>query len=495
MVEAKPERCIVLQRPQLRGGDGARPRRRLAGRGRRRRAGPPACRSMPPTRSTSSTPRARPASPRASCATTAATPSRSRGRCGTSTASSRARFLGGLRHRLGGRALATPSTGRCCTAARRVMFEGKPVGTPDAGAFWRVIDEHGVQHDLHRADRVSRDPPAGPRGRAARPLRPLGACARCFWRASAATPTTLGWAERKLGVPVIDHYWQTETGWPVVANCLGIERLPVKPGSPTRPVPGLRPARARRRRRRAVARRDRAPWCCGCRCRRARCPRCGTPRQRFLEAYLTTFPGFYETADAGYVDEDGYLFVMARTDDIINVAGHRLSTGAIEEILAAHPDVAECAVIGVADALKGQVPIGLCRAEGGRRATARGRSPPRSCSWCATGSAPSRPSSRRRRRAPAQDPLREDPARDHAQHRRRRASTPFPPRSTTRPSSARSGRRSWRSATRGAAPRRRCPRHGIELGVRSEATGHAHARTPGGHPGGEGDEAGPDLWT
>jgi propionyl-CoA synthetase len=171
-------------------------------------------------------------------------------------------------------------------------------------------------------------------------------------------PETLRWAEDKLGVPVIDHYWQTETGWPVAANCIGIERLPVKPGSPTKPVPGWDL--------RALAEdgRERPPGEIGALVVKLPLPPGSSPTlwnadERFRETYLSEFPGYYQTADAGYIDEAGYVFVMARTDDIINVAGHRLSTGAMEEVLAAHPDVAECAVIGVADELKGQLPFGL----------------------------------------------------------------------------------------------------------------------------------------
>src|SRR5437762_2322103 len=166
------------------------------------------------------------------------------------------------------------------------------------------------------------------------------------------------WAEQQLRVPVIDHYWQTETGWPVAANCIGIERLPVVPGSPTKPVPGwdLRVVDEDgnpRQRGEIGALVVKLPLPPGS------SPTLWKADDRFLGTYLSSFPGYYETADAGYIDDNGYVFVMARTDDIINVAGHRLSTGAIEEVLAAHPDVAECAVIGVADELKGQLPLGL----------------------------------------------------------------------------------------------------------------------------------------
>ncbi len=241
-----------------------------------------------------------------------------------------------------------------CTS---VLYEGKPVGTPDAGAFWRVIEEHGVctlftaptafrairQQDPE-GDRIDRYDLSGFRA--------------LFLAGERCDPETLRWAEEQLGVPVIDHYWQTETGWPVAANCIGIEHLPVVPGSPTRAVPGWDL--------RAVDEggAERPPGEIGALVVRLPLPPGSSPTlwnadERFRETYLSAFPGYYQTADAGYIDENGYVFVMARTDDIINVAGHRLSTGAIEEVLAAHTDVAECAVIGAADQLKGQLPVGL----------------------------------------------------------------------------------------------------------------------------------------
>jgi propionyl-CoA synthetase len=238
-----------------------------------------------------------------------------------------------------------------------VLYEGKPVGTPDAGAFWRVIADHGVctlftAPTAFRAIR-QQDPEGGHLDRFE-----LDRFRALFLAGERCDPETLAWAERKLGVPVIDHWWQTETGWAIAANCLGIEPLPVVPGSATRAVPGwdLR-----------VLGKDGAellPGETGALAVRLPMPPGSSPTlwnadERFRETYLAPFPGYYLTADAGYVDESGYVFVMARTDDIINVAGHRLSTGAMEEVLAAHPDVAECAVIGVADELKGQVPLGL----------------------------------------------------------------------------------------------------------------------------------------
>jgi propionyl-CoA synthetase len=238
-----------------------------------------------------------------------------------------------------------------------VLYEGKPVGTPDAGAFWRVVEEHGVS-TLFTAPTAFRairqqDPDGELIGNY-----DLSGFRTLFLAGERCDPETLHWAEDKLGVPVIDHWWQTETGWPIVSNCLGIERLPVKAGSPTRAVPGwdlrvldrdggeVEPGTTGA----LVVKLPMAPGAS---------PTLWNADDRFREAYLSTYPGFYETADAGFIDEDGYVHVMARTDDIINVAGHRLSTGAMEEVLASHPDVAECAVIGVADALKGQLPVGF----------------------------------------------------------------------------------------------------------------------------------------
>jgi propionyl-CoA synthetase len=238
-----------------------------------------------------------------------------------------------------------------------VLYEGKPVGTPDAGAFWRVIEQHGVctlftAPTAFRAIR-QQDPDGEHIDRY-----DLSGFRALFLAGERCDPETLRWAEEQLRVPVIDHYWQTETGWPVVANCIGIERLPVVAGSPTKPVPGwdvrvlgedgseCRPGEIG-----ALAFRLPIPP--------GSSPTLWNADDRFRETYLSTFPGYYQSADAGFIDESGYVFVMARTDDIINVAGHRLSTGAIEEVLAAHPDVAECAVIGVADPLKGQIPVGL----------------------------------------------------------------------------------------------------------------------------------------
>jgi propionyl-CoA synthetase len=238
-----------------------------------------------------------------------------------------------------------------------VLYEGKPVGTPDPGAFWRVCSEHGVSTlftapTAFRA--IKKEDPSG-QWLTRYDLTKLRAL---FLAGERSDPATLQWASERLRVPVVDHYWQTETGWAVVANCLGIEQLPFKFGSPTRAVPGWdvcvldeagQPSAANATGSLAV----KLPLPPGA------APTLWGADARYQETYLEEFPGYYKTADAGYSDADGYLYVMARTDDIINVAGHRLSTGAIEEVLADHPDVAECAVFGVADALKGEIPLGL----------------------------------------------------------------------------------------------------------------------------------------
>jgi propionyl-CoA synthetase len=241
--------------------------------------------------------------------------------------------------------------------ATTILYEGKPVGTPDAGAFWRVIAQHRVSvlftaPTAFRA--IKREDPGGEHLR----RHDLSRFRTLFLAGERADPDTLHWAEQLLGVPVLDHWWQTESGWPMAANCVGLGMLPVKYGSPTKPVPGydvhvvddrardLPPGETGA----IVVKLPLPPGCL---------PTLWQNDAGFRSSYLEEFPGFYQTADAGFLDQDGYLYVMSRTDDIINVAGHRLSTGGIEEVLSAHPDVAECAVIGVADALKGQVPLGL----------------------------------------------------------------------------------------------------------------------------------------
>jgi propionyl-CoA synthetase len=238
-----------------------------------------------------------------------------------------------------------------------VMYEGKPVGTPDAGAFWRVIAEHGVvalftAPTAFRA--IKKEDPQGKllAGKDLSKFRTL------FLAGERADPDTIKWAENLLKVPVIDHWWQTESGWPMVSNPIGLGAMPVKYGSPTVAVPGydvrivdeqakeVKPGTMGA----VVVKLPLPPGFM---------PTCWKQDERFREAYLSEFPGYYKTSDAGYKDEDGYLFIMGRTDDIINVAGHRLSTGGMEEVLSSHQDVAECAVIGVADSLKGEVPCGF----------------------------------------------------------------------------------------------------------------------------------------
>lgn len=238
-----------------------------------------------------------------------------------------------------------------------ILYEGKPVGTPDPGAFWRVISQHKVRvlftaPTAFRA--IKREDHAGDYLRQYN----LSEFRTLFLAGERCDPDTLAWAEGQLGVPVIDHWWQTETGWPIGANCAGLELLPVKPGSCGKPVPGYdvrvlddEGSEIRDHQIGNIA--IKLPLPPGC------LPTLWNNDAAFVESYLDTYPGYYKTADAGYIDEDGYLWIMSRTDDIINVAGHRLSTGALEEVLAAHADVAECAVIGVADELKGEVPLGL----------------------------------------------------------------------------------------------------------------------------------------
>jgi propionyl-CoA synthetase len=238
-----------------------------------------------------------------------------------------------------------------------VLYEGKPVGTPDAGAFWRVISDHKIKvmftaPTAFRA--IKREDPDGTLMK----KYDLSHFKYLFLAGERTDPDTLHWAEDKIGVPVIDHWWQTETGWSIAANCVGLHEFPVKPGSSSKAVPGwdvqiLSPENEPVKDGDIGAISVKLPlppsslltlW---------------NADERFLDSYMTEFPGYYKTADAGYRDEDGYLYIMARTDDIINVAGHRLSTGGMEEVLADHPDVAECAVIGVADDLKGQLPVGF----------------------------------------------------------------------------------------------------------------------------------------
>ncbi|MGW0592283.1 propionyl-CoA synthetase [Streptosporangium sp. NPDC002607] len=241
--------------------------------------------------------------------------------------------------------------------ATTVLYEGKPVGTPDAGAFWRVIAEHRVNAlftapTAFRAIRKTDPEAALLRGRDISSLRTL------FLAGERLDPDTYHWAAEKLGVPVVDNWWQTETGWPVAANLRGLEPMPIKPGSPTVPVPGY-DVRVLRSSGAECASGEEGAICIRLPLPPGTLPTLWQDDERYVKSYLSAFPGYYLTGDGGYLDEDGYLFVMGRTDDVINVAGHRLSTGSMEAVLAAHPAVAECAVIGVADELKGQVPRGF----------------------------------------------------------------------------------------------------------------------------------------
>jgi propionyl-CoA synthetase len=243
------------------------------------------------------------------------------------------------------------------TGATTILYEGKPVGTPDPGAFWRVTAQHGVgviftaptafraikKEDFQGLHIAKHD---------------LTRFRLLFLAGERCDPDTLHWAEERLRVPVIDHWWQTETGWPIAANCVGLGMLPVKPGSPTKAVPGYDvrvlgegggeapPGQIGS----IVIKLPMPPGCL---------PTLWQNDDGFEKSYLTTFPGHYLTGDAGFKDADGYVYIMSRVDDIINVAGHRLSTGGMEEVLAGHPDVAECAVVGVADEIKGEIPVGF----------------------------------------------------------------------------------------------------------------------------------------
>ena len=238
-----------------------------------------------------------------------------------------------------------------------VVFEGKPIGTPDAATFWRVIEEHNVRSFFTAPTAFRAIKREDPKGEMIK--NHDISCLRALYLAGErADPDTIEWAQRVMNVPVYDHWWQTETGYTIAGNPAGLEALPVKIGSPTVPMPGYdvqilddagQPLPAGELGAIAV----KLPLPPGT------LPTLWNAEDRFIKSYLTTFPGFYETGDAGMIDEDGYLYIMARTDDVINVAGHRLSTGAMEEVLASHPDVGECAVIGVTDQLKGQLPMGF----------------------------------------------------------------------------------------------------------------------------------------
>ena len=247
-----------------------------------------------------------------------------------------------------------------------VLFEGKPVGTPDAGTFWRVISEHKVKSfftapTAFRA--IKREDPEGK----FKSKYDLSCLKALYLAGERADPDTIHWAQNLLGVPVIDHWWQTETGWTIVGNPMGIEALPIKVGSPSVPMPGY-DVRILDNDGKELPKGELGAVAIKLPLPPGTLPTLWNAEERFKNSYLSTFPGFYETGDAGLIDDDGYLYIMARTDDVINVAGHRLSTGAMEEALSNHSDVAECAVIGVSDQLKGQVPLGfLCLTNGVNR--------------------------------------------------------------------------------------------------------------------------------
>jgi propionyl-CoA synthetase len=238
-----------------------------------------------------------------------------------------------------------------------VLYEGKPVGTPDPGAFWRVISQHHVRVLFTAPTAFRAIKREDPRGEHIRKHERAGFRA-LFLAGERCDPDTLLWARDQLGVPVIDHWWQTETGWPIAANCMGIEELPVKPGSATRAVPGY-DVQVLDAEGQAVDAGTIGNIVIKLPLPPGSLPTMWKNDHGYKQYYLDPYPGYYLTGDAGYVDDDDYIWIMSRIDDIINVAGHRLSTGAIEEVLASHPDVAECAVIGAADELKGELPVGL----------------------------------------------------------------------------------------------------------------------------------------
>ena len=309
------------------------------------------------------------------------------------------------------------------TGCTTVLYEGKPVGTPDAGAFWRVVAEHRVKTLFTAPTAFRAIKKEDPEGKLTQPY-DLSGLAYLFLAGERLDPETYRWAGELLGIPVIDHWWQTETGWPIAADLMGLEPMPTKPGSPTMPVPGYDVRILDADGDRGRARRDRRDR--GAAAAAAGLPAHPVARRRAVRRVLPDgrIPGFYTTGDGGYRDEDGYLYVMGRIDDVINVAGHRLSTGQMEEVLASHPAVAECAVIGVNDAFKGQVPRGFvvlkagvstesadaCRAE--LVQLVRDRIGPVAALRRVDVVA-----------GAAQDPVRQDPAQDHARHRRRHRRT------------------------------------------------------------------------
>jgi propionyl-CoA synthetase len=247
--------------------------------------------------------------------------------------------------------------GPLITGCTTILYEGKSVGTPDPGAFWRVISQHGVKTLFTAPTAFRAIKKEDPSGQYVKKY-DLSQFQYLFLAGERLDPDTYHWAHNMLKKPVIDHWWQTETGWPITANCMGIEQFPIKPGSCTKPVPGydvqiidnlgknLNPGEEGL----VVIKLPLPP---------GTLPSLWNADERFIESYMKIFPGYYFTSDGGYIDEDGYVYIMGRVDDVINVAGHRLSTGAMEEVVAQHRDVAECAVIGAQDSLKGQLPVGL----------------------------------------------------------------------------------------------------------------------------------------
>jgi propionyl-CoA synthetase len=238
-----------------------------------------------------------------------------------------------------------------------ILYEGKPVGTPDAGAFWRVISEHKVKV-LFTAPTAFRAIKKEDSKAEFMKNYDMSAFKMLFLAGERADPDTINWAQDILGTPVVDHWWQTETGWCIVGNPAGLGLLPIKPGSPTVPMPGY-DVQVVDEGGKAVARGKMGSIVVKLPLPPGAFPTLWQNDDRFKESYLSAFPGYYNTSDAGYIDEEGYLYVMGRTDDIINVAGHRLSTGGMEEVLSSHPDVAETAVLGMVDSLKGEVPLGF----------------------------------------------------------------------------------------------------------------------------------------
>ncbi|MCD6533256.1 MAG: propionyl-CoA synthetase [Deltaproteobacteria bacterium] len=238
-----------------------------------------------------------------------------------------------------------------------ILYEGKPIGTPDAGAFWRVISEHQVKVLFTAPTAFRAIKKEDPNGEFLKKY-DISCFKYLFLAGERLDPDTYHWATDLLGVPVIDHWWQTETGWPITANCVGFGLFPIKPGSPTKAVPGFNVQILDNDGKELGPNQEgivtlKLPLPPGC------LPTLWEQDQRYIESYVSVYPGYYFTGDGGYIDDEGYVYIMGRVDDVINVAGHRLSTGGMEEIVATHPDVAECAVLGVEDNLKGQVPLGF----------------------------------------------------------------------------------------------------------------------------------------